>query len=118
VVNYYGPGYGGGYSHPHHPYRYWRPAPAPFIYHPYWNSGFAYHRRWVYFPRHNFYWDNRRNMYLFWNGGTWVTAVTPPPVIVNVNLRKEKSYELPAGDDEVDDVYRSNSQHQADYQTK
>lgn len=107
VNNFYG-GYGGGYYH----YRpYWRPA----YYHPYWYPGYTFHRRWVYFPRYNFYWDNWHNTYVFWNGVAWISATTPPPVVVNVNLSKEKNYELSKSDDEVDDVYRSNSDHQTEY---
>jgi hypothetical protein len=36
---------------------------------------------------------------------------TPPPVIVNVNLDKEPNYELKEGDDDVDDVYKTNDNH-------
>src|SRR5687768_8985619 len=38
------------------------------VYHPVWGPKFAIHRRWVFFPRYNFYWDNWRNSYMFWNG--------------------------------------------------
>src|ERR1043166_770064 len=94
-----GHGHGGGGHHGYHerggrhgamvkrsPYR---PAKVV-VYYPVWRPKYAYHRRWVYFPKYNFYWDNWRNHYYFWNGVVWVSQPTPPPTIVNVNLENEK----------------------------
>jgi hypothetical protein len=88
------------------------------VYHPYWRPNYAYHRRWVFFPRYNLYWDNWRNHYVFWNGGMWVSQSIAPPFIVNVNLDKEKSTELREEEDDVDDIYRSNEKHKTENQSK
>lgn len=85
------------------------------VFHPVWCPGMAIYRRWVFFPRYNFYWDNWRNCYFFWQGGVWVTSPTPPPVVVNVNLVKEKHYELKETEDDTDDVYKSNDAHKQEY---
>ncbi|MBI3518442.1 MAG: hypothetical protein HY062_03675 [Bacteroidetes bacterium] len=85
----------------------YRPAKMV-VYYPHWRPNYGYHRRWVYFPRYNFYWDNWRQGYYYMNGPTWVFNATPPPVIVNVNLEKETNYELNESQDDVDDVYRTN----------
>ncbi len=92
----------------------YRPAKI-IVYHPGWRKNYSYNRRWVYFPKHNFYWDNWRNHYMFWNGTIWLSQTTPPPVIVNVNLATEKHYELKEIDDDVDDVYSSNNDHKTEY---
>lgn len=84
------------------------------VFHPHWRPNYAYHRRWVFFPRYNLYWDNWRNHYVFWNGVIWVSQPTAPPVIVNVNLDKEKSTELKEEEDDVDDVYKSNEKHKTE----
>jgi hypothetical protein len=91
----------------------YRPAKVV-VYHPYWRPHYAYHRRWVYFPRYNLYWDNWRNHYVFWNGTVWISQATVPPVIVNVNLDKEKSVELREEEDDVDDVYNTNDTHKTE----
>jgi hypothetical protein len=105
--------------HPHHHHNKkvvvvkrskYRPAKVV-VYHPVWRPHFAYNRRWVYFPKYNLYWDNWRNHYVFWNGSIWLSQATAPPVIVNVNLEKEKHQELKEEQDDVDDIYKDNNQH-------
>lgn len=81
------------------------------VYHPHWRPKYAYNRRWVYFPKYNFYWDNWRNHYVFLNGAVWTSQATAPPIIVNVNLENEKSTELKEDDDDTDDIYKNNSTH-------
>jgi hypothetical protein len=85
------------------------------VYHPYWGMKRNFNRRWVYFPRYNFYWDNWRNCYVYRNGNVWITNTVPPPVIVNINIDNEKHYELKEHDDDEDDVYKSNDTHQTEY---
>lgn len=112
------------YGHRHHSRRgrrvvvversLYRPARVR-VYHPVWRPGFGYHRRWVFFPRYNFYWDNWRNHYVFWNGRVWLSQPTPPPVVVHVNLERERSYELQEDEDDHDDVYQANTTHQRSY---
>lgn len=81
------------------------------VYHPHWRPNYGYHRRWVYFPRYNFYWDNWRQGYYYRNGTVWIFNATPPPVVINVNLDKEINYELKEEDDDIDDVYKTNNSH-------
>jgi hypothetical protein len=92
----------------------YRPAKIV-VYHPHWGPKRAIHRRWVYFPKHNIYWDNWRNHYVYWNGTVWFSQPTPPPVIVNINLDNEKQHELKEDDDDTDDVYKSNDSHKTEY---
>lgn len=91
----------------------YRPARVV-VYHPYWRPHYAYHRRWVYFPRYNVYWDNWRNHYVFWNGAVWISQSAAPPVVVNVNLENERSVELREDEDDVDDVYITNDKHKTE----
>lgn len=95
----------------------YRPAKVV-VYHPHWRPAYAYHRRWVYFPRYNFYWDNWRNHYLFWNGSIWLSQPTAPAIVVNVNLDKEKSVELPETEEDEDDVYKLNDAHKNTYKAE
>jgi hypothetical protein len=88
----------------------YRPAKVV-VYHPVWRPKYTYHRRWVYFPKYNLYWDNWRNHYVFWDGVVWVSQPTAPPVIINVNLDNENSKELKEEEDDVDDIYKDNSVH-------
>jgi len=120
---------GGGHGHGHRSgYRHAGPKvivkPSPFrpakvvVYHPVWGPKYYIHRRWVYFPKYNIYWDNWRNHYVFWNGSVWFSQPSPPPVIVNVNLENEKHYELKDSDDDTDDVYKGNDTHKTEYKSE
>lgn len=117
----------GGHHHggkvAHHPHGHgkvvvkksiYRPAKVV-VYHPHWCPKRAYNRRWVYFPRHNFYWDNWRNHYVFWNGTVWINNPSPPPAVVNINIENEKHYELKDNEDDEDDVYKTNDSHKTEY---
>lgn len=95
----------------------YRPAKVV-VYHPHWCPKRVYNRRWVYFPRYNFYWDNWRNMYVYRNNNVWIVNQTPPPVIVNVNIENEKHYELKETEDDIDDVYSTNGSHQTEYKAE
>lgn len=81
------------------------------VYHPVWGPRHAFHHRWVFFPRYNFYWDNWRNMYVYRSNNLWVTSVSAPPIVVNVNLESEHQYELREDWDDNDDVYYNNDEH-------
>lgn len=109
--------------HPHHPNRPgvvvvkrspWRPAKVG-VYHPVWHPKWTCRRRWVFFPKYNFYWDNWRNQYLFYNGTAWVEQASPPPAAANANLAAEKYYELKETDDDNDEIASSNESHKAEY---
>lgn len=114
-----GKGHGHGHRHVGHtkvivkrsPFR---PAKVV-VYRPMWGPKHHIHRRWVFFPKYNMYWDNWRNHYVFWNGSIWFSQPTPPPIVVNVNLENEKHVELKENDDDTDDVYKSNDSHKTEY---
>lgn len=111
------------FGHPYRPYRARMVVygPSPFrpkgvlVFHPVWGPKFVYYRRWIYWPGYNFYWDNWRNSYFFWNGAMWVASVQPPPAVINVNIQNVKHYEMKETEDDIDDVYKSNSSHQKEY---
>jgi len=54
-------------------------------------------------------------MYVYQNNTVWYVNSTPPPTIVNVNIEKEKHYELDAKEDDLDSIYKSNAEHTEDY---
>lgn len=85
------------------------------VFHPHWGIKRNFNHRWVYFPRHNFYWDNWRNCYVYRNGNVWLTNTTPPSTVININIDNEKHYELKENEDDVDDVYSTNEEHQKEY---
>src|SRR4051812_15583965 len=97
-------GHGNSNRHGHHPGRHayhsrvvvrssYRPA-AMVVYHPYWRPAYTCHRRWVYFPARNMYWDNWRNHYVFWNGTVWISQSAPPAGISEKQLEKDTAREL------------------------
>ena len=92
----------------------YRPAKIV-VYHPHWHVKHAFNRRWVYFPKYNFYWDNWRNHYRFWNGTVWISQAAAPPTVVNVNLATEKHYELKESDDDDDEITSANESHKSEY---
>jgi hypothetical protein len=87
------------------------------VFRPAWHPQWTCQRRWVYFPRHNFYWDNWRNAYVVHGGSVWVIQKTPPPSAANVNLANEKYYELNEADDDNDEIAVANSEHKEKYKT-
>lgn len=114
----------GGHHHHHHPgpakkvvvvkRSPFRPAKVV-VYHPYWGPKYNHHRRWVYFPGYNCYWDHWRAKWMFWNGTMWMIQAATPPVMVNVNIQNEKHYELKEDEDDNDDVYNNNNSHKEEY---
>jgi hypothetical protein len=85
------------------------------VFRPHWHQRLTCQRRWVYFPRHNFYWDNWRNRYLYFNGAIWVSKSTAPATVSNVVLADETFYELNETDDDNDDIALANKEHQEKY---
>ena len=85
------------------------------VYHPCWAPKANFHRRWVYFPKYNFYWDNYRNVYVIRNKTVWVVSKTVPTEIKYVDLSKEKSVELSDENDEQDSIQDKNTEHQNEY---
>lgn len=88
------------------------------VYRPVWAPRATYARRWIYFPRYNFYWDNRANRYVYLSGARWIYATTPPPVVVNIDLSTEKHYELKEEEDEVENIQDKNQEHQNSYKAE
>jgi hypothetical protein len=82
---------------------------------PAWHPRWTCQRRWVYFPKQNFYWDNWRNHYVFNSGTVWISQTNPPSSATNVNLAEEKFYELDESDDDNDDIAMANARHQEKY---
>ncbi len=85
------------------------------VYRPRWSPRADFHRRWVYFPRHNFYWDNHRNVYVVRTGTVWVVSKRVPKELENIDLSKEKSVELSEETDEQDSIQEKNAEHQNEY---
>ncbi len=81
------------------------------IYRPHWAKKTSFSRRWVYFPKYNFYWDNARNKYVYLNNGVWVVKKKQPKYLVNVSLETEKMVELSEDDDLVDNIQENNEKH-------
>ena len=79
-------------------------------YHPHWAPKRVYYHRWVYFPKHNFYWDNVKQVYVYRTGVKWVAVATLPKSYANVDLEKEKSVELTEVDGSTETVYDNNEQ--------
>jgi hypothetical protein len=92
----------------------YRPAKIV-VWHPVWGPKRAFNHRWVFFPRYNFYWDNWRNQYVFYNGVVWISNPSPPPAVVNINIDNEKHYEMKDSDDDDDDIYKTNDTHKTEY---
>ena len=88
------------------------------VYHPRWAPRADFHRRWVYFPRHNFYWDNHRNVYVVRTGTVWVVSKRVSKELENVDLSKEKSVELSEETDEQDSIQEKNAVHQNEYKVE
>jgi hypothetical protein len=82
---------------------------------PNWAHNHYYQRRWVYFPGYNFYWDNWRGQYVYFENNIWTSYPGPPPALININIENEKHYELKKKDDDVDDIYNGNAHHNEIY---
>lgn len=103
-------------GHPHHknhPKKHHRGKVV--VYKPMWGPSAGYGRRWVYFPRYNSYFDNRRNMWVHLSGPKWIATSAVPPIMVNVNLSNEKKYELDEDADENENAENSNKDHVEKY---
>ncbi|SFC58652.1 hypothetical protein SAMN05421780_1071 [Flexibacter flexilis DSM 6793] len=75
------------------------------VYHPVWNPGYTFYRRWVFFPRYNLYWDNWRGMYVYPSGNVWISNPMLPPALININIQSEQHYELQENADDIDEIY-------------
>ncbi len=87
------------------------------VYHPHWAPKATFAHRWVFFPYHNFYWDNVRAVYVYKVNTVWVTNAEAPASLSKVDLEKEKHVEL-ADVDDSDSVQVSNDEHLKAYNDK
>lgn len=92
----------GKHHHKHREVVYYRPK---------WHPECRMERRWVYFPKYNMYWDNYNDRYAYCDRGRWVVTRRVPQVVVNVNLARERYYELEEEYDERDNVFSLNIQN-------
>ena len=88
----------------------YRPAKVV-VYRPAWGPNCTFNHRWVYFPYRNYYWDNWRNHYVYYNGIVWVSQTMPPPDVNIATMEQDKRYELPEENDDLDSIYVDNSAH-------
>jgi len=88
------------------------------VYHPRWAPRATFAHRWVFFPYHNFYWDNVRAVYVYKENTVWVTNAEAPASLSKVDLEKEKHVELTDADDSNDSVEVSNDDHLKAYGNK
>ena len=79
-------------------------------YHPGWAPHKTINRRWVYFPKHNLYWDNWRNLYFYKNGAKWVSSSTLPAHLKSSKLDEEEFIELDQENEEDDEIYLTNQE--------
>ena len=87
------------------------------VYHPCWAPRVTFAHRWVFYPYHNFYWDNVRAVYVYKVNTVWVTNAEAPKSISTMDLEKEKHVELTDADDS-DSVQVSNDEHLKKYNDK
>lgn len=80
------------------------------VYHPRWAPRVTFAHRWVFYPYHNFYWDNVRAVYVYKVNTVWVTNAETPEALSKINLEKEKHVELTNVDDS-DSVQVNNDEH-------
>jgi hypothetical protein len=88
------------------------------IFHPVWGPRLAYHHRWVYFPRYNFYWDNVRRVYVYRSNNVWIVNETVPACAIKVDLNAEQKVELPDQADDNDSIQDQNSEHVSLYKAQ
>jgi len=88
------------------------------VYRPRWALRASFKHRWVYFPRHNFYWDNFRNVYVIRTGTVWVTSENAPKEVETVDLSKEECIELNEENDTQETIQDRNDEHQTEYKVK
>jgi hypothetical protein len=81
------------------------------IYHPSWSHHTSYRRRWVYFPKYNFYYDNWRQMYYYQNNTQWVINVNLPTTMNSINIENENHFPLNENEDDTDEIYKYNKHH-------
>jgi hypothetical protein len=80
-------------------------------YRPSWSHHTIYRRRWIYFPKYNFYYDNWRQMYYYQNNTQWYMNINLPTALLNINIENENHFPLHEDEDDIDEIYRNNKQH-------
>lgn len=84
---------------------------------PHWApaNGYRAKTRHVYFPQHNFYFDMQRGVYIYLNGGNWLTAAALPSALVKIDLKRATQIEL---DYTSDHPHKHNKDHMVKYKVK
>jgi len=85
--------------------------------HPNWvpAKGYRHETRHIYFPDYNFYYDNHRNVYIYFNNGKWRVNSNLPVIYSRYNLRKAMQVELNLNSNYPQ---RYNGQHRTKYKSK
>lgn len=77
--------------------------------------GYRAKTRHIYFPDYNFYFDLRRNVYIYQSGNTWLVSVNLPSPFASVNLRTVHQVEMSLN---TDSPQKYNAKHQKKYKVK
>lgn len=80
-------------------------------YRPSWSHHTIYRRRWIYFPKYNFYYDNWRQMYYYQNNTQWYMNINLPTALLNINIENENHFPLNEYEDDIDEIYKYNKHH-------
>ena len=56
--------------------------------------GYRAKTRQIYFPEQNFYFDLKRNVYIYFENGRWISNIRPPQIYANINLMLAPKVEL------------------------
>jgi len=85
--------------------------------HPNWapEQGYRHETRHIYFPDYNFYYDNQRSVYIFFNNGKWRVNSNLPVIYSRINLRNASQVELVLNSNYPQ---RYNGQHKEKYKSK
>jgi hypothetical protein len=74
--------------------------------------GYRAKTRHIYFPDQNFYFDLQKNVYIYFQGGSWEVSVKLPTVFAGINLQTAAKVELELN---MDSPQKYNGEHVAKY---
>lgn len=93
-------------------YRYNRPV---VVYRPIWSPDYTFVRRFVFFPRINLYWDNIASVFVYNNGGRWISSTRLPSLFVGVNISLEPMFEVEEDSQGSNDGFSDNGNYYYEY---
>lgn len=81
---------------------------------PHWAKAHGYRAktRYVYFPQHNFYYDNSKGAYIYLSGKNWEVSAQIPNLFKNIDLSAAIKVDI---DLESDDPQKHNADHRKKY---